>query len=161
MGSGAGIDICGSTGNGRGMRIRDARTAPNDASHWDRRSVTYGKHAGRAAADERHDVGEYDVRSLSARASSRGRACSTWAVAWAFSPCRLPTMGCHVVCADFSEGMLGRLRERAEAAGVLDRIEIRKLAWDDDWRGAGVGPDSVDVAIASRSLATYNLTDAW
>ena len=43
---------------------------------------------------------------------------------------------------------------------MLDRIEIRKLAWDDDWRGAGVGPDSVDVAIASRSLATYNLTDA-
>lgn len=160
MGSGTGIDICGIDWERAWHAYQDARTAPNDAAHWDRRSVTYGKYSGRTAADERHDVGEYERAFIERSGIEPGESVLDMGCGVGILAVPLAKMGCHVVCADFSEGMLGRLRERAEAAGVLDRIEIRKLAWDDDWREAGVAADSVDVAIASRSLATYNLTDA-
>lgn len=72
----------------------------------------------------------------------------------------LAKMGCKVIACDFSEGMLAMLREGAAAAGVSDSIDVRLLAWDDDWQAAGIEPDSVDVAIASRSISTHNLLGA-
>lgn len=68
--------------------------------------------------------------------------------------------GCPVVAADFSEGMLSQTRTNVARAGVQESVEVRKLNWMQDWKAAGIARDSVDVAIASRSVATDDLKDA-
>lgn len=35
-----------------------------------------------------------------------------------------------------------------------------QMSWEDDWAARGVGPDSVDVALASRSIATADMRDS-
>ncbi len=70
----------------------------------------------------------------------------------------LAQMGCKVVAADFSDGMLEQLQARAHR--LLDHperhITIKNLSWEEDWSQAGMLPNSFDVALASRSIATDN-----
>ena len=54
--------------------------------------------------------------------------------------------------------MLEQAQLRAQAAEV--DIETIHLAWADDWVAAGLAANSVDVAIASRSIATLDMKDA-
>ena len=42
----------------------------------------------------------------------------------------------------------------------LGSIALCRLAWDDDWAVAGLGEKRVDVALASRSLATHDMRAA-
>lgn len=72
----------------------------------------------------------------------------------------LAQRSCPVLACDFSQQMLGVVREGAEHFGVGDLVDTKLLAWDDDWDAAGMPPDSVDVALASRSIATADLQDA-
>lgn len=83
----------------------------------------------------------------------------------------LAQQGCAVVAADFSRGMLDVLRETADDLGVRTthdpcpqpkpgQIAIKQMSWFDDWAGAGIGPNSVDVALASRSIVTRDLKDS-
>lgn len=67
--------------------------------------------------------------------------------------------GCSVLAADFSTAMLERVRDRAAAEGVPG-VRTMELSWEDDWRAAGIGPDSFDVCLASRSIATRDLRGA-
>lgn len=68
--------------------------------------------------------------------------------------------GHRVIAVDFSPRMLAVLDETARECGLFDRIDPVQLAWDDDWRLAGIEPKSVDVALASRSIATADLKAA-
>jgi precorrin-6B methylase 2 len=61
--------------------------------------------------------------------------------------------GHHVTACDLSGGMLSRLRARAQAAGVADAIDIRKMSWLDDWDDLPVA----DVMFASRSLYSTDM----
>ena len=36
-------------------------------------------------------------------------------------------------------------------------VETKVLAWEDDWEAAGLGENSVDIVVASRSLGVYDL----
>ena len=65
----------------------------------------------------------------------------------------LAQAGHMVIAADFSEGMLGQLRQAMESR-QLDGIDVKKMAWEDDWDEFGVGESCVDAVIASRSIAT-------
>lgn len=70
--------------------------------------------------------------------------------------------GHKVLAADFSSGMLDCLRADL-AAHKVEGVETRLLSWDDEpaaWEAAGAGPDSADVALASRSIATYDLRES-
>lgn len=72
----------------------------------------------------------------------------------------LARAGHPVLAADFSEQMLDALGEGIVYHGLERLIERRLLAWDDDWGAAGIGEGCVDVAIASRSIATADLAAA-
>ncbi len=56
--------------------------------------------------------------------------------------------------------MLAALQEGIDHYGLDGLISPRRLAWDDAWETAGIGEGSVDVAIASRSIATADLKGA-
>ncbi len=68
--------------------------------------------------------------------------------------------GCHVLAADFSTGMLEQAHAIVERAGMESMVDIRQLSWTDDWKAAGIAENSVDVALASRSIATDDLKSA-
>lgn len=72
----------------------------------------------------------------------------------------LARRGCSVLACDFSQPMLDVVQEGASYFEVEDLIHTKLLAWDDDWSSCGIQPDSVDVALASRSIATTDLQDA-
>lgn len=72
----------------------------------------------------------------------------------------LARRGCPVLACDFSAPMLDVVREGARYFEVDDLIDTKLLAWDDDWSAAGMEPNSVDVALASRSIATTDLESA-
>ncbi len=67
--------------------------------------------------------------------------------------------GHTVVAADFSAGMLGVLREELDAHGVTS-VFPKQMSWEDDWAACGVGPESADVSVASRSIAVADLREA-
>ena len=126
------------------------RVRPADASHWSGRAKSYGEHS----------LGEYERTFIERAQIKPGQTVLDFGCGIGLLAIPLAKMGCKVIACDFSEGMLAMLREGAAAAGVSDSIDARLLAWDDDWRAAGIEPDSVDVAIASRSISTHNLLGA-
>lgn len=68
--------------------------------------------------------------------------------------------GHPVVACDFSSAMLDALAEGCAYYQVEHLVEPHLLAWDEDWERAGIAPRSVDVAFASRSIATADLEAA-
>lgn len=72
----------------------------------------------------------------------------------------LARAGHRVLAADFSELMLSALQEGIDHYQLASLITPKKLAWDEDWQAAGIAPKSVDIAIASRSIATSDLEAA-
>jgi SAM-dependent methyltransferase len=63
----------------------------------------------------------------------------------------------RVTALDFSAGMLEELRRQAARQGI-DNIDIRRLAWEEEWRAAGLAPHQV--ALACRSLTVNDLRAA-
>jgi len=47
-----------------------------------------------------------------------------------------------------------------QASLGVQGVEVKRMSWADDWDAFGVGENSVDVAIASRSIATDDLQDS-
>ena len=132
-------------------RLQTARQAVDDVSVWDEKARTFpvkhGSHEG------------YAGRFIELAGARPGETvldmgCGTGALA---TP--LAQAGCHVVACDFSSGMLAKMHEDQRALGV-EGVESRQMSWADDWRSFGLGQNSVDVAIASRSIATADLGDS-
>ena len=71
----------------------------------------------------------------------------------------LGAAGHLVVAADFSRGMLGVLEGELAERGIAS-VTPKLMSWEDDWAAHGVLPGSVDVAVASRSIATADLKDS-
>lgn len=61
--------------------------------------------------------------------------------------------GVYVVACDLSGGMLSKLREQAQADGVADNLDIRKMSWLDSWDDLPIA----DAFFASRSLFSRDL----
>ncbi len=132
----------------------DGRVAPASAGEWDARAAKY------AATGADTQTQSYEGRFLKLTGIRPGERVLDFGCGVGLLAIPLAQMGCQVVCADFSQGMLDELTRRAQAAGVAERIEPRLVAWDDDWAARGIGEEDVDVAIACRSLATRHLTHA-
>lgn len=127
------------------------RSKPADASHWSCRAKSYGERS----------LSVYEQEFIDRSAIQPGQTVLDFGCGVGLLAIPLAKMGCKVVACDFSQGMLDRLESNAEAACVPSgSIETHLVAWDDDWHAAGIMPDSVDVAIASRSIATRNLLGA-
>ena len=71
----------------------------------------------------------------------------------------LAISGHRVLAADFSSGMLDKLKERA-LEERLDNMKTVELSWEDDWLASGIVPKSYDVCLASRSIATDDIQSA-
>lgn len=135
----------------KAWELEESRKArPEDASRWTGRSKSYGLES----------LGEYESEFLARAGIVPGETVLDFGCGTGLLAVPLAKAGCKVVACDFSAGMLEALAANAAAAGVSDRIEAHLLAWDGDWEAEGILPESVDVAIASRSIATRNLLDA-
>lgn len=130
--------------------LQKARRASDDSSLWDKKAAKFNKPFGHSS---------YTRQFLEFSAIKEGESvfdmgCGTGAIA-----IPLAKEGHRVVAADFSEGMLKRLSAEAQEQDVHGIEEIR-LSWEDDWAEHGVLPKSLDVAVASRSIATTDLKSA-
>lgn len=136
--------------NAEWMALQKARRAADDASHWDERSKTYHKAAFPPSPYVRQFVEYAGVRPGD---SVFDMGCGTGAVSLP-----LAAEGHEVLACDFSEGMLGVLRQEVASRGIA--VETKLLGWADDWEACGIAPRSFDVACASRSIATASLEDS-
>ncbi len=136
--------------NAEWVELQRARRAADSAEHWDERSKTYKQ------ADSPTPYVEAFLEYAGVRPgeSVLDMGCGTGALA-----IPLGSMGHRVIAADFSRGMLDRVQEDCERLGLAD-VSCELMSWSDDWDAHGVGPDSVDVALASRSIATADLGDS-
>ena len=159
-------------------KLDGRRRTPDSQKHWDERAKSFSF----------KDTPDAYLQSFISKAGITGEesvldmGCGTGSLAVA-----LASMGCSVVAADFSTGMLDRLRSKAAERGVLwergssglysgassaggvktcpSEIETGKIlplrmSWEDDWANYGVEENSVDVAAASRSVITHDLEDS-
>ena len=129
--------------------LQKARRAADDASHWDKRAATFGS---------KDAPNPYVERFLKLAAIRPGESvldmgCGTGALSMP-----LGAAGHLVVAADFSRGMLGVLEGELAERGIAS-VTPKLMSWEDDWAAHGVLPGSVDVAVASRSIATADLKD--
>ncbi len=146
-------------------KLDAVRHKPDAQAHWDKRARTYSFHDApndyvRSFIQKMQLVGGESVLDM---------GCGTGSLA-----VPLAKSGHGVVAADFSEGMLERVRENAAACGVpvMDpaaqcAFEVPAgmvcplhMSWEDDWNRFGLGEGSVDVALASRSIITHDLEDS-
>lgn len=131
-------------------RLQRVRRKADDAQFWNKRSKNFDSKDAPSPYVSAF-LGLLDVAPGS-RVLDMGCGTGSLAVPLALA-------GNQVVAADFSEGMLAETRRRMEANGT-DGVHPLLLAWDDDWDAAGIGAKSVDVAFASRSIATADLAAA-
>ncbi len=132
------------------MSLQARRRKPDEAAYWNGRAHDF-------PADTK--VGPYAKRFVELADIQPGETvfdmgCGTGAIALP-----LGLAGHEVVAADFSQAMLDRMSAVMRAAGVRT-VFPKLLSWDEDWAAKGVREGMVDVAVASRSIATENLRDS-
>lgn len=159
-------------------RLDGRRRKPDSQDHWDERAKSFSF----------KDAPDTYLRSFISKAGITGKetvldmGCGTGSLAVA-----LAAMGCSVIAADFSKGMLDRLCSKAAERGMLwergtsglgsggfpagdfeacpSEVQVGKIfpllmSWEDDWASYGLEQGSVDVAVASRSVITHDLEDS-
>ncbi len=136
--------------NGRWKAFQATRRHADDASYWDERSKTF------SSADA---PSEYVHQFLHLAAIRPGETvldmgCGTGALS-----VPLGQQGHSVVAADFSAGMLEVMKGTLVEKDVASVRPVR-MSWEDDWSAYGVGEKSVDVCVASRSMAVADLSAA-
>lgn len=126
------------------------RRVADDAAYWDERSKTFG------ANDKPNDYAQrfLELANVKPGESVFDMGCGNGALALP-----LAAAGHEVLAVDFSRGMLDRLEHDAARRNVTG-ITTKLASWDDDWKAAGILPNSHDVAFASRSIATADLKDS-
>ena len=131
--------------------LQTAREHADDASLWDERAKTFPvKHGVQTEYVERF----LQLAGILPGETVLDMGCGTGTLA---TP--LALAGNHVVACDFSRGMMQQMLADQEALGISG-VESHIMSWADDWDSFGVTENSVDVAIASRSIATDDLQDA-
>jgi SAM-dependent methyltransferase len=129
------------------------RTAALSPEFWNTRAPSYPP---REATDYDRDFLSYACIAEGERILDVGAGTGTFAIP-------LAQKGHEVVAMDFSAGVIAKLTEAAAAQGVVAEgagsgLTIIQGGWDDDWRKLGIEAASVDVALASRSFLTLELT---
>lgn len=136
--------------NDEWKQLQQARRRFDDASYWDKRASTF---------TTKDAPNPYVERFLELAGIREGETvfdmgCGTGALS-----VPLGKRGTKVVAADFSQGMLDQMQAILDAEGIRT-VFPKRMSWSDDWPALGVRPGMVDVALASRSVATADLRDS-
>lgn len=131
-------------------QLQQARRRFDDAGYWDKRAATFTTKDAPNPYVERF----LELAGIRDGETVFDMGCGTGALS-----VPLGKRGNKVVAADFSRGMLDRLQETLDREGVRT-VFPKQMSWSDDWPALGVRPGMVDVAIASRSVATTDLRDS-
>ena len=128
------------------MATHDSTINRDSQAYWNKRAATFTRFA----------TGDYerwlmDLLALEAGETILDMGCATGTLAVPLARAGHRVHGC-----DFAEAMLAILDERAAAEKLP--ITSHLLAWEDDWEEAGLGENSVDVAFASRSLMSGDVS---
>ena len=115
-------------------------------AYWNKRAATFTRDA---TSD--YERWLLDLLALEAGEEVLDMGCATGTLAVPLARAGHRVHGC-----DFAEAMLAILDERAAAEKLP--ITSHLLAWEDDWEKAGLGENSVDVAFASRSLMSGDVS---
>ena len=115
-------------------------------AYWNKRAATFTRDA---TSD--YERWLLDLLALEAGEEVLDMGCATGTLAVPLARAGHRVHGC-----DFAEAMLAILEDRAAAEKLP--ITSHLLAWEDDWEEAGLGENSVDVAFASRSLMSGDVS---
>ncbi|MDR1015893.1 MAG: class I SAM-dependent methyltransferase [Coriobacteriales bacterium] len=130
---------------------RDRRRArPDDASYWD------GRAAGFAPKSAPGQESDYTTQFLELLAAAPGESLLDFGCGAGNLALPLARAGHQVIAIDFSPAMLAAVEQRVVEEG-LKTLTTKQLAWEDDWAAAGLAPNCVDVALASRSTMMHDL----
>lgn len=113
--------------------------------YWNSRAETFGKQCG-GGFKQSH----YAQRFLKLLDAANGTTVLDMGCATGTLAVPLAQQGCKVTACDFSPKMIEKLEERVAEESLP--ITCKLMAWQDDWSEFGLTKDSVDIAIASRSL---------
>lgn len=131
-------------------QLQRIRKRADDATFWDKRARTFGT----KDAPNRY-VDQFLARAdIHPGESVFDMGCGTGALS-----VPLGAAGHHVVAADFSAGMLGVLGSELDRRHITSVTPVQ-MSWEDNWDARGVGESSVDVCLASRSIAVADLEEA-
>lgn len=119
--------------------------------YWDSRAATFSKQCGGGKSTRNHYAERFlELAEVPADATVLDMGCATGTLA-----VPLAKAGCEVIACDFSPKMLERLQETVEQENLS--VDCKLMAWQDDWANFGLTENSVDVALASRSLGFCNV----
>ena len=128
------------------MATHDSTVNRDSRAYWNKRATTFTRDA---TSD--YERWLLDLLALEAGEEVLDMGCATGTLAVPLARAGHRVHGC-----DFAEAMLAILDERAAAENLP--ITSHLLAWEDDWENAGLGENSVDVAFASRSLMSGDVS---
>ena len=134
-------------GEGPLMSTQNSTINRDSQAYWNKRAATFTR-----SATSDYERWLLDLLALEAGEEVLDMGCATGTLAVPLARAGHRVHGC-----DFAEAMLAILDERAAAEKLP--ITSHLLAWEDDWEEAGLGKDSVDVAFASRSLMSGDVSD--
>ena len=126
---------------------KQASTMNRDSqAYWNKRAATFTRDA-----TVEYERWLLDLLALETGEEILDMGCATGTLAVPLAHAGHRVHGC-----DFAEAMLAILDERTAAENLP--ITSHLLAWEDDWEEAGLGENSVDVAFASRSLMSGDVS---
>ena len=128
------------------MSTHDSTINRDSQAYWNKRAATFTRNA---TSD--YERWLLDLLALEAGEEILDMGCATGTLAVPLARAGHRVHGC-----DFAEAMLAILDKRTAAENLT--ITSHLLAWEDDWEHAGMGKHSVDVAFASRSLMSGDVS---
>ncbi len=132
-------------------KLQVVREKTDDSTIWDAKAKSFPVKHG---SQEGYIAEFLRLAGIEAHETVLDMGCGTGALA---TP--LALQGCDMIACDFSQGMLDVMIADQQNLGVSG-VDVKLMSWSDDWASFGVGPKCVDVAIASRSIATCDLRDS-
>ena len=128
------------------MSTQNSTINRDSREYWNKRAATFTH-----SATSDYERWLLDLLALESGETILDMGCATGTLAVPLARAGHRVHGC-----DFAEAMLAILNERAAAENLPSTSHL--LAWEDDWEEAGLGENSVDVAFASRSLMSGDVS---
>ncbi len=142
--------LCNANWNEDWKELQKFRNKTDDAHYWDERAKSFTTKDAPSAY-----VSDFlKLAHIQPGESVFDMGCGTGALALP-----LAATGHSVIAGDFSRGMLNELEQSRIERGI-PAIQTLHMSWEDNWEEHGLPKRSVDVAIASRSIAVADLEQA-